>query len=115
WLAGMGADMRGLGGAGAGEKLSCQGGGEGLEETIAYRRIRLPAALAKACERARSHALAARTARQDKEHARRRCGGSFQRERSATVCPLHPIARRSGSWLRALWMPGSHARRVRPT
>src|SRR5262249_59424941 len=94
---------------------SCNGGGDSLGESFAYRRIRLPAALAKACERARSRALAARTARKDKELARRRCGGSFQRERSATVCLLHAIARRSGSWLRALWMPGSHARRVRPT
>jgi len=96
------AHIKGLSVACARAKRSCHRGGDGLEESIAYRRIRLPAALAKACERARSHALAARTARQDKEHARRRCGGSFQRERSATVCPLRPIARRSGSGLRAL-------------
>src|SRR5690349_16700201 len=83
-------------------KRSCHRGGDSLEESIAFRRIRLPAALAKACERARSHVLAAPTARKDKEHARRRCGGSFQRERSATVCLLCPTARRSGSRLRAL-------------
>jgi len=46
-------------------KLSCHRKDEGLEDSIAYRRIRLPAALAEACEWARSRELAARTARKD--------------------------------------------------
>jgi hypothetical protein len=73
-------------------KLSCHRKDEGLEDSIAYRRIRLPAAPAEAWELGPEPLLAAQLAGNKEGLVRHRCDGSFEMNevRSATLQRLLP-------------------------